>query len=60
MVLFEPSHLSLERFVKKYSETHADDIVRYWQDVKEKEYRRKKPVIVFSAMFVLMCLTAVV
>src|SRR4029077_16052938 len=32
IVLFEPSHLSLNRFVETYKNPYTDDIVRHWQD----------------------------
>jgi hypothetical protein len=60
MALFEPSHLSLESFVEAYRSSTTDDIVRHWQDVKEEEYREKKPVIVFCSLVVLVCLTAII
>jgi len=60
IVLFEPSHLSLERFIETYKNNYTDDIVRHWQDVKEEEFKEKKPAIVFYSLFVLICLTAII
>lgn len=59
MVLFEPSHLSLDRFVRAFSTPTTNDIVRHWQDVKEREYRDKKPLIVLCSLLVLGCLAAI-
>jgi hypothetical protein len=60
IVLFEPSHLSLNRFVETYKSSYTTDIVRHWQDVKEFEFRQKKSVIVFFSLFVLVCLTVII
>lgn len=60
MVLFEPSHLSLKRFIETNTNNYTNDIVRHWQDVKEKEFKQKRPVIVFCSLFVLVCLTAII
>jgi hypothetical protein len=60
IVLFEPSHLSLERFVETYKSKYTNDIVRRWQDVKENEFKEKKPAIAFFSLVVLMCLTAII
>jgi hypothetical protein len=60
IALFEPSHLSLERFANAYKSAHTDDIVRHWQDVKEKELARKRPAVVLSSLLVLACLTAII
>jgi hypothetical protein len=60
IVLFEPSHLSLKRFIETYKSDYTDDIVRHWQDVKEQELKQKEPVIVFCSLFVLICLTAII
>lgn len=60
IVLFEPSHLSFKRFIETYKNEYTDDIVRHWQDVKEKEFKQKKPAIVFCSLFVLICLTAII
>jgi hypothetical protein len=60
MVLFEPSHLSLDKFVETYASADTVDIVRHWQDVKEAEYQQKKPTIVLCSLLVLLCLTAIV
>ncbi len=59
LVLFEPSHLSLDKFIETYSNGSTGDIVRHWQDVKEEEYRQKKPLLTFCSLFVLICLTAI-
>jgi hypothetical protein len=60
MVLFEPSHLSLEKFVEAYRSSYTDDIVRHWQDVKERELGDKRPLIFLASLFVVACLTAIV
>ncbi len=60
IVLFEPSHLSLARFIEKYKTNYTDDIVRHWQDVKEIEFTEKKPAIVCYSLFVLVGLTAII
>ena len=60
VVLFEPSHLSLERFVEAYKSAYTDDIVRHWQDVKEKELGQKRLVIALSSVIVLMLLAAII
>ena len=60
MVLLEPSHLSLDRFIETYANGANGDIVRHWQDVKEEEFQQKKPAIVLCSLFVLMCLTAII
>jgi len=60
VVLFEPSHLSLERFVQAYKDTDTGDIVRHWQDVKEKELVGQRPIIAFFSLLVLACLTAII
>jgi hypothetical protein len=60
IVLFEPSHLSLDKFVESYASADTVDIVRHWQDVKEAEYQQKKPTIVVCSLLVLLCLTAIV
>jgi len=60
VVLFEPSHLSLERFVEAYKDTDTGDIVRHWQDAKEKELGQKRPIIVFYSLLVLAGLTAII
>jgi hypothetical protein len=59
VALFEPSHLSLERFATKFQSRDAD-IVRHWQDVKEHELHNKKPLIIFATLIVLASLTAVI
>jgi hypothetical protein len=59
VVLFEPSHLSIESFAEAFK-SRDPDIVRHWQDVKEYELRNKKPLIIFAALVVLACLTAVI
>ncbi len=60
IVIFEPSHLSLDKFIETYSSGGTSDIVRHWQDLKEEEYRQKKPLIAFCSLFVLICLTAII
>jgi hypothetical protein len=60
IVLFEPSHLSLQRFAETFSSKHTNDIVRHWQDIKEYEYKEKKPAIVFFTLVVLVCVTAII
>jgi hypothetical protein len=60
IALFEPSHLSLEGFVEAYKSDQTNDIVRHWQDVKEAEFREKKPAIVFASLLVLIALTAII
>jgi hypothetical protein len=60
IVIFEPSHLSLERFAETYKSSYTNDIVRHWQDVKEEEFRQKKPIVVVSSLFVLACVTAII
>jgi len=60
MVLFEPSHLSLEKFVEAYKSAATDDIVRHWQDVKELEFAHKRPIIVVASLFILACLAAII
>jgi hypothetical protein len=60
IVLFEPSHLSLERFIEANRNTYTNDIVRHWQDVKERELAQKRPVIVICSLLVLVCLAAVI
>ena len=60
IALFEPSHLSLEKFVEAYKTSQTNDIVRHWQDVKEAEFKQKKPAIVFASLLVLICLTTII
>jgi hypothetical protein len=60
IVLFEPSHLSLKRFIETNINNYTPDIVRHWQDVKEKEFKQKRPAIVFCSLIVLICLTAII
>jgi hypothetical protein len=60
IVLFEPSHLSLRRFADTFSSPYTNDIVRHWQDIKEYEYKEKKPAIVFFSLVVLACVTAII
>ena len=60
IALFEPSHLSLDKFVEAYKRPHTSDIVRTWQDVKEAEFQRKKPVVVLASLLVFLCLAAVI
>jgi hypothetical protein len=60
IVLFESSHLSLERFVEAYKSSDTNDIVRHWQDVKERELRQKRPVLLICSLLVLGCLAAII
>lgn len=60
ILLFEPSHLSLERFVETYRQGASDDIVRNWQDAKEYELEELRPVVAVCTLFVLACLTAII
>jgi len=60
IVLFEPSHLSLKKFIEANINNYTNDIVRHWQDVKEKEFKQKKPIIAVCSLFVLICLTAII
>jgi hypothetical protein len=60
IVIFEPSHLSLERFIETYRSAYTNDIVRHWQDVKEHEYRQKAPIIIACSLLVLICVTAII
>jgi hypothetical protein len=60
IVLFEPSHLSLESFVNAYKHTSSGDIVRHWQDVKEREFKRKRPAVIVVSLVVLACLTVII
>lgn len=60
IALFEPSHLSLEKFVAAFQTTQTPDIVRHWQDIKEAELKQKRPAIVFASLLVLACLTAII
>jgi hypothetical protein len=57
IVLFEPSHLSLERFVETYK---SADVVRHWQDVKATEFKAKRPMVLLASLLVLVCVTAIV
>jgi hypothetical protein len=59
MVLFEPSHLSLDKFVETFNDGQTNDIVRHWQDIKESEFHEKRPVIVFCSLLALVGLTAI-
>ena len=60
ILLFEPNHLSLDRFVQAYRDNPAGDLVRNWQDAKEKEWAQKNHLVLFYAVFVLACLTAII
>jgi hypothetical protein len=60
VVLFEPSHLSLESFAETFKNPYTSDIVRYWQDVKEKELTRKRGFIAFCALLVFASLDAII
>jgi hypothetical protein len=59
MVLFESSHLSLPAFVEAYKDAPRSDIVRHWQDVKEREFQDRKPVLWLCALLALAGLTAI-
>lgn len=56
VALFEPSHLSLERFAKAFRSPDPD-IVHHWQEVKAYELRNKRPLMVFATLVVLACIT---
>lgn len=60
IALFEPSHLSLEKFIEKYKSEYTDDIVRHWQDVKEREFEKKRPLITFASLLLLAYLTRII
>jgi hypothetical protein len=60
VALFEPSHLSLEQFVETFKSAHNPDIVRRWQDIKEQELQKKRPLIGLAAVLVLICLAAII
>ena len=60
IVLFEPSHLSLDSFAKTFSNTYTNDIVRHWQNVKEREFKQRRPVIIGASILVLLCLSAII
>lgn len=60
IALFEPSHLSLEKFVEAYRSTQTNDIVRHWQEVKAAELEHKRPIIWAASLLVLLCLTTVI
>jgi hypothetical protein len=57
IVLFEPSHLSLERFAEAFN---SEDVVRRWQDVKAIELGEKRAIVLFASLLVLGCVTAIV
>jgi hypothetical protein len=59
IALFEPSHLSLETFVKTFNTPTTTDLVRHWQDIKEKEFSEKRPLIAFCTLIVLVCVTVI-
>jgi hypothetical protein len=59
MVLLEPSQFSLERFVQTFSSPTTNDLVRHWQNIKEREFSQKRPLIILCSLFVLGCLTAI-
>jgi hypothetical protein len=59
VAMFEPSHLSIEKFAAAF-QSPDPDIVHHWQDVKEYELRNKRPLIVFASLVVLACLTVVI
>ncbi len=60
VVLFEPSHLSLDSFVKTYKSAYTNDIVRHWQNIKEHELGKKRPVIVLASFLVLIGLAMII
>lgn len=60
VLLFEPSQLSLDKFVETYRNGSTGDIVRHWQDVKEYEFEEKGPLVVFCTLFVLVCITVII
>lgn len=60
IVLFEPSHLSLDKFVEAFKSTETNDIVRHWQDIKEAELKHKKPIVLFASLLVLGALSAII
>jgi hypothetical protein len=59
IALFEPSHLSLEKFAETFHDDRTNDIVRHWQDLKESEFHEKRPVLAFCALLALAGLTAI-
>ena len=60
IVLFEPSHLSLEEFVATHRTGRTNDIVRNWQDKKELESARKEPLLILASALVLIWLTVTI
>ncbi|MDH5672652.1 MAG: hypothetical protein OEZ06_10915 [Myxococcales bacterium] len=60
ILLFEPSHLSLEAFVEAFRSSRTNDIVRHWQDIKEYEFTQKKPLLIIASLLVLSGVTAVI
>jgi hypothetical protein len=60
IVLFEPSHLSLERFVETYTSPNHSDLVRHWQEVKQMELRDKRFITTFFSLVVLGCVVAII
>lgn len=60
IALFEPSHLSLERFVETYKSPQTNDIVRHWQDIKESESAAKRPAILVGSLLVFVALAAII
>jgi hypothetical protein len=60
IAIFEPSHLSLERFVETFKSAETDDVVKHWQNVKQAEYRRKAPYLYVAALLVLVALTVII
>lgn len=60
IVLFETSHLSLKKFIETNVNSYTNDLVRHWQDVKEREFKEKKPAMVLYSLLVLICVTAII
>ena len=60
VLLFEPSHLSLERFIETFKSGASGDIVRNWQDAKEHEFEMKRPMVVACSLLILALVTAII
>lgn len=60
VLLFEPSHLSLDSFVEKYKLGASADVVRNWQDEKEREFVHKRPWLLVGSLLVLACVTVII
>jgi hypothetical protein len=60
VLLFEPSHLSLDQFVETYASESSGDLVRHWQDVKEREFKQKRPLVLVCSLLVLAGLTVII